>query len=522
MLYTFDQFVLDTNRFEISKRGNALRTEPQVVELLTYLVRNRDRVVSRESMIEAVWKGRVVSDTAISQAIKNARKALGDDGRQQKFIRTIHKKGFSFVAQVEESAADAVDTESLTSVRYDRAAARGRGARLSIGVLGFSDLNHSSERRHFAEGLTEDLLTTLSKVSRLVVIAHPELPRSGIGFADPRRVGAEMKVNHVLCGSVRSDADRLRISVHLIDIESGQYLWAQRYECPNDRMFDVQDEITKEVVSALQVELTEGEQALLLSRGTQNIEAWQLTFQGQAAVLDHKQTDVRRGLRQLQAALELDETYALAWSALAVAHWKESLNEGWSESREDSLKLAVEASDRALELEPENAGILAMRSLILVSLRKFDEALELAKLALHLANSEANTIALAGITLRYCCQPEQAIAHTRKAMQLSPIYPAWYPYGIAICYWMMNEIEPAVEYLQEALEIDPGLSLNYLVLAMIHAETGQDQEARYAVESILGIDPKFSSRAFTQGLPFSNPAIQARRERALKKAGVPE
>jgi TolB-like protein len=522
VLYTFDQFVLDTNRFEISRHGDALRTEPQVIELLTFLLRNRDRVVSREHMIEAVWKGRVVSDTAISQAIKNARKLLGDDGRQQKFIRTIRKKGFAFVAPVEESVAVPLDDGIHTPRRLEASAAPGSDARPSVGVLGFSVPNDNADRGHFADGLTEDLITTLSKVSRLTVVSYPQSPQGDSRVADARRAGEEMQVDYVLCGSVRSDADRLRISARLVDVGSGQCLWAHRYECANEKMFDLQDEITRKVVSALQVELTEGEQALLLSRGTQNIEAWQLTFQGQAAVLDHKQAGVRRGLQQIEAALALDADYALAWSALAVAHWKESLNEGWSESREASLQRAVEASDRALALEPENAAILAMRSLIFVSHRNFDEALKLAKQALHHAGSAANTTALAGIALRACCEPEPSIRHTRKAMALCPIYPAWYPYGIAVCYWMMGELDRALEYAAEAVGIDAGFSLNYFALALIHAESGNIDEASAAVDSLLEIDPGFSSRAYIRGMPFSDPAVESRRDAALKRAGMPE
>jgi adenylate cyclase len=329
-------------------------------------------------------------------------------------------------------------------------------------------------------------------------------------------------VRYVLYGSVRNDGKRLRISVHLVETCSGQYLWTQRYDCLNKDFFDLQDEVTKAVVSALQVELTEGDQALLLSRGTENIEAWQLTFQGQAAVLEHHQDSVRRGLQQLELAVSLDQDYALAWSALGVAHWKESLNKGWSDSRETSLKLSVEASDRALALEPKNASILAMRSLILVSHRNFNEALELAKQALYYANSEASTIAIAGITLRACCQPELSIMHTRKAMELSPIYPAWYPYGISICYWMQGELDLAIELAREAIEIDPGLSVTYFALAMIYAESGQIQLAHDAVAALILIDPQFSSGAFTQGMPFSDPAIEARRKSALKKAGMPD
>jgi len=527
VLFTFDQFVLDTTRFEISENGRAVHAEPQVIELLIFFIGNRDRLITRDELNQAVWKGRVVSDSAISGRIKLARKVLGDDGRQQKYIRTNYKKEFSFVANVqtdEKTSKIPQDGQSSTSgVRSDVISRqRSRNSQPSIGVLNFTSLDENVEGSYFADGITEDLITTLSKISKLIVVAHLGSPQAGNNTVNAGRAGIEMNVGYVLYGSVRNDGSRLRISVHLVDTQSGQYLWAQRYDCLNREIFDLQDEVTKAVVSALQVELTEGDQAMLLSRGTDNIEAWQLTFQGQAAVLEHHQDSVRRGLQQLEQAVRLDHNYALAWSALAVAHWKESLNVGWSDSRKASLKLAVEASDRALSLEPENASILAMRSLILVAHSNFETALGMAKQALQFANSAANTIALACITLRACCEPELSILHTRKGMELCPIYPAWYPYGIAVCYWMLGELELAIEFAEEAIEIDPGLSVIYFVLAMIHAESGQDQKARDAVKSILEIDPKFSSHAYTQGMPFSDPALQTRRELALKKAGMPE
>jgi TolB-like protein/Tfp pilus assembly protein PilF len=524
MLYAFDQFVLDTDRFEISKDGSPLRAEPQVIELLTYFLRNSGRLVTRDELVEAVWKGRVVSDSAISGRIKIARKLLGDNGRRQKYIRTIHKKGFAFIASAQGDESAGEPGNDSASREGCPAAVAMPGARHdpmpSIGVLRFTDLNGNPDNSYFADGLTEELITTLSKISKLVVVAHPGPLRSESGSVDARRAGFDLDVRHVLYGSVRHDGERLRVSVHLIATLDGQHLWAQRYDCTNPEIFELQDELTREVVSALQVELTEGDQALLLSRGTDDIEAWKLTFQGQAGVLAHHQDKVRRGREQLRAALERDENYALAWSTLALAHWKESLNEGWSESCAESLALAVEAGDRALALEPENAAILAMHGLILVSRQRFDEAFDTAMRALHLANSAADTIALAGIVLRACCEPELSILHTRKAMRLCPVYPAWYPYGLAVCYWMLGEFDHAVELANEAIEIDPEFSLVYYALAMIHGEAGLEREARDAVESLHAIDPKFTGRAYNAVMRFRVPLIEARRLAALRRAGL--
>ncbi len=525
MLYSFDQFVLDTDRFEISKNGSPLHAEPQVIELLTYFLRNSGRLVTRDELVEAVWKGRLVSDSAISGRIKVARKLLGDSGRQQKYIRTIHKKGFAFTALAETdksgNAPAGLPRDSASGIVVDGLPGRRHAPLPSIAVLRFADASGDPENAYFADGLTEELVTTLSKMSKLVVIAHPESPGPDPGV-DARRVGIELDVRHVLYGSVRKDAQRLRISVHLVDSLDGRHLWAQRYDCLNQEIFDLQDALTREVVSALQVELTEGDQALLLSRGTEDIEAWKLTFQGQAGVLAHHQHKVRRGREQLLAALQRDENYALAWSALALAHWKEAMNEGWSESREQSFALLIEANERALALEPDNAASLATRGLILVSRRQFDAAFDVAMRALHFANSAADTIALAGIVLRACCEPRLSIMHTRKAMHLCPVYPAWYPYGIAVCYWILEDFDRTFEFAAEAVDIDPEFSLNHYLLAIAHAEAGNDREARAAVESLLAIDPKFSSRAYNASMPFRDPAIEARRETALRRAGVPE
>ena len=525
MLYSFDQFVLDTDRFEISKDGCPLRAEPQVVELLTYLVSNSGRLVTRDELAAAVWNGRLVSDAAISGRIKLARRLLGDSGRQQKYIRTIHKKGFSFVAETRvETGGKSAEFPRPAAAAPNSGEPRGRrhAARPSLGVVKFNNLGDQGGRHYFADGLTEELITTLSKISKLIVVACPESMQAEGDAVDARHVGEIMDVRYVLHGNVRSDSDRLRISVHLVDSLDARHLWAQRYDRGNAEIFDLQDELTREVVSALQVELTEGDQALLLCHGTQNFEAWQLTFEGQAGVLAHHQHSVRRGLRQLERAVELDPDYALAWSALAVAHWKEALNQGWSDSREVSLTCALEASDRALALDPDNAGILAMHSLVLVTQRRFDAAQELALRALNSASSAADTIALAGITLRACCQPRLSILHTRKAMQLCPVYPAWYVYGISVCQWMLGDPANAVETAHQAIAIDPEFSLSYLLLALVHAESGRRDEARAAVTSLLAIDPKFSSRAYIRGLPFRDPAIEARRVSALARAGMPE
>ncbi len=392
----------------------------------------------------------------------------------------------------------------------------------SVAVLPFANISGDREQDYVADGITEEIITTLSKVSRLFVIARNSTLVYKDRAVDIRQVGREQGVQYVLEGSVRGGGQRVRVTAQLIEALTGRHLWAQRYDHEAGDILALQDDVTKEIVSALQVKLTAGEQAHLAAQGTRNVEAWQLTFEGRDLVHEHHKDTVQKGRSLLEQALRLDENYAMAWGALAEAHWKEARNEGWSASPERSLELSLEASDRALALDPANAGILAMRSVIMTTLRDFDGALALAEKALRLAYSDANAIALAAITLYACGKAEEAIKQTELAMRHCPRYPPWYLLMLARCQWMLGESEEAIAASRSAIEADPLLAQPYIVLAMVHAEAGELSDAREAVRNILRIDPKFSARAYLRGLPLRDPAREDRRRSALRLAGLPD
>ena len=314
----------------------------------------------------------------------------------------------------------------------------------SVAVLPFANLSDGEDLEYFADGITEEIITTLSKVSKLFVIARNSTLVYKGRAVDIREVGREQGVQYVLEGSVRSGGQRVRVTAQLIEATTGRHLWAQRYDREVGDILVLQDDVTKEIVSALQVELTEGEQAHLAAQGTRNAEAWQLTFEGRDLVHEHHKDTVQKGRILLEQAVRLDENYALAWSALAEAHWKEARNEGWSASPERSLELAVDTSDRALALDSANASILAMRSVIMTTLRDFDGALALAEKALRSAHSDANAIALAAITLYACGKAEEAIKQTELAMRHCPRYPPWYLLMLARCHWVLAQFEEAI------------------------------------------------------------------------------
>jgi TolB-like protein/class 3 adenylate cyclase len=392
----------------------------------------------------------------------------------------------------------------------------------SVAVLPFANISGEKEKDYFADGITEEIITTLSRVSKLFVIARKSTLAYKGRAVDIREVGREQGVQYVLEGSVRSGSQRVRVTAQLIEATTGRHLWGRRYDREVGDIFALQDDVTKEIVSALQVELTEGEQAHLAAQGTQNAEAWQLTFEGRDLVHEHHKDTVQKGRFLLEQAVRLDGNYALAWGALAEAHWKEARNEGWSASPERSLELSVETSDRALALDSENASILAMRSVIMTTLRDFDGALALAEKALRLAHSDANAIALAAITLYVCGKAAEAIKQTELAIRHCPRYPPWYLLMLGRCRWMLGQGEAAIAASRSAIKADPLLVQPYVVLAKVYAEVGQVSDARKAVENILRIDPKFSLLAYLRGLPLCDPGLEDRRRSALQIAGLPD
>ena len=392
----------------------------------------------------------------------------------------------------------------------------------SVAVLPFANLSGEREQDYLADGLTEEIITTLSKVSRLFVIARNSTLVYKDRAVDIRQVGREQGVQYVLEGSVRGGGQKVRVTAQLIEASSGRHLWAQRYDREAGDIFALQDDVTKEIVSALQVELTAGEQARLAAQGTRDAEAWQLTFEGRDLVHEHHKDTVQKGRALLEQAVGLDANYPMAWGALAEAHWKEARNEGWSASPERSLALSIEASDRALALDPKDASILAMRSVIMTTQRDFDGALAMAEKALRLAHSDANAMALASITLYACGEAEAAIKQIELAMRHCPIYPPWYLLMLARCWWLLGDGEQAIDFAKATIEADPLLAQPYVVLALVHAEADDLPKAREAVGNILRIDPKFSAGAYLRGLPLRDPAQQERRRTALRAAGLPD
>jgi TolB-like protein len=282
--FIFGDQVLDVGRRELRRRGELIALEPQVFDLLVYLVRNRDRVVSKDDLLEAIWGGRIVSESTLSSRINAVRRGVGDSGEAQRLIRTIPRKGIRFVAVVQEERAAPVDARSMIAPDFqDLPAAPSTevksARRLSIVVLPFNNLSDDREQQYFADAITDDLTTDLSRISGSFVISRNTAFTYKDKPVSAKQIGRELGVRYVLEGSVRRSGKQVRVNAQLIDATTDAHLWAERFGGATGDLFALQDEITRRIAVTLHLELVGAEAARL----TEHPDALDYVFRGRAA-----------------------------------------------------------------------------------------------------------------------------------------------------------------------------------------------------------------------------------------------
>jgi adenylate cyclase len=391
----------------------------------------------------------------------------------------------------------------------------------SIAVLPFTNMSGDPEQEFFSDGITEDIITALSKIPKLFVVARNSTFTYKGRAVDVKQVGREQGVRYLLEGSVQRGGERLRITAQLIDATTGHHIWAQRYDRVVQDVFELQDEITREVTSALQVELTEGEQARLWASGTRNHEAWETVIQIAELIYGHRKEDMLKGRRLAERALQLDENYASAWTWLGWSYFEEAFN-GWSDDSAASLNLALDAAARSRAIDDSNPDTFALLAFIQLSLRDYDQAFEFGQKAMTLGPNNPFAAGVAANVALYCNRPQEMFVLLKKAMRLCPIYSAWYVEGLSWANLLIDQRDAAIAVAEEAVKIDPDYIYSHFVLAVANAELGRSGEAAVAVENILRIAPHYTLRTFAETQPFQDAEVLNRHVESLRKAGLPE
>jgi adenylate cyclase len=389
----------------------------------------------------------------------------------------------------------------------------------SIAVLPFANMSGDPEQGYFSDGITEEIITVLSKTPKMLVIARNSTFSYRGKPVKVKQVAEELGVRYVLEGSVRKAGDRVRVTAQLIDAISGHHLWAERYDKDLKDIFALQDEITMKILSALQVKLTEGEQERVYEKGTNNVEAYLKAFQGRGYGYRFTREANVLARKMYEEATALDPGYAMAYLRLSATHIMD-IHYRSSQSPKQSLERAEELVNKALTLDGTLGEAHAFLGRIYLAKRQHDEAITEGEHSLALAPNSAFVYAALAFTLRFAGRPEEAIPLFKKAIRLNPMPESWYLTGLGSSYRMVGRYAEAISAYKQALNISPNNDLVHVGQAANYSLSGREEEARAEVAEILRINPKFSLKHFSKTFPYKKQADRERLVEALRKAGL--
>ncbi len=391
----------------------------------------------------------------------------------------------------------------------------------SIAVLPFDNMTGDPKEEYFSDGISEDIITQLSKISELFVIARTAtFTYKGRGVT-PKMVARELGVRHVLEGSVRRAGGRVRIAAQLIDGASGAHAWAERYDRTIEDIFDLQDKITTEVTTALQVELTEGEQARLRRRGTRSLTAWDLFLRSQHHFRQFAQVDNRLAREFLDDALNLDPEFSSAW---AMKSWTyiEDVRLGWANDANTSIEKGIEAAQRGISANDGESDAYAMMGRLHLLRRQYQKSEDAIKRAIELAPSTADHHVAYGFLLNMTERPSEALAQIELGMRLSPFYPDWYLGFLGMSYRLLGRVREAIATDLKRLERNPHNSYSDVRLAAAYAELGEMEQARHHIDKALRKLPNYRLSNVPQTDPYRDADVMNHYVELLRAAGLPE
>jgi TolB-like protein len=523
--YSFEDFTLDIERRELWRGAHIVPTTPQVFDLLDYLIQHRDRVVSKDDLINAVWNGRIVSDAALTTRLNAARTAIGDDGENQRLIKTLPRKGIRFVGAVSEGQRPATTSASSAPQHNGTAEIPFSPPHLSIVVLPFTNLGGDPEQDYFVDGVTESLTTDLSRIRGSFVIGrHTAFTYKGKAV-NLKQIGRDLNVGYVLEGSVRRGRNRIRVNVQLVDAETGTHLWTDQFERPVVDLFEMQDEVTARIASALNAPLIEAE----ARRGERSLhpDALDLYFQGQNYLnqgITPQYIVLARSF--FQQALELDPENVAALVGIANVELQDVTN-FMIDDRGSRLTQIEATLIKVLLLAPRHALAHLILAGLLLFTNRAPQAMRECEQALELDRNLAYAHAFLGFVKVFIGRGAESEADIQQALYLSPrdINAHRWMHLLGVVKLILGADTEAVEWLRRSLESNRNNAFAHFQFAAALALVGSVEEARVAALAGLALTPGFTIRR-TKGLALSSdPIFRAGIKRirdGMLIAGIPE
>jgi TolB-like protein len=519
--YFFEDCTLDVDRRELRRGAEVIPTTPQVFDLLHYLISSRERVVSKDDLINAVWNGRIISDAALTTRVNAARAAIGDTGEKQHLIKTLPRKGFRFVGTIREAG--------------ERSAAA-TGGRIeppklsppdvpSIAVLPFVNLSSVPEQDYFVDGMVEEIITTLSRFKSLFVIARNSSFTYKDRAIDVRQVGSELGVRYLLEGSVRKAGKRVRITGKLVDVATGVHLWADRFEGGLGDIFDLQDHVAESVAGAISPVLLRAEIERAKRKPTESLDAYDLFLRGVAKVSPFSRQSNEEALRLFYSAIELDPDFALAYGRAATCYANAKAF-GWMSGAANEISEATRLAERSIELGQDDAMALADGAWGLAYVaRDLGAAATSIERAIALNSNSISAWYVGGWVKNWLGEPKLAIERFTRVMRLSPVGPLLrhVQSGIAHAHFFLGRYDEAASWAATAWQGRPDLQPGLRIDAASSAMAGRPDQAQRALHRLRWENPTLRVSNLKDVLgPYRHAEDLLRYEEALRKAGLPE
>jgi pentatricopeptide repeat protein len=526
MRLVFGDCVLDTDRRELTRGSGVIATGPQVFDLLVYLVQNRERVVSRHDLLHAVWGGRIVSESTLASHINAVRKAIGDNGGEQRLLRTVARKGFRFVGPVSETPSSDRSgflnaelgnnlgehtVENIAGpVRVDRATSPERAKletvlplpdKPSIAVLPFVNLSGDPEQECFADGIAEDVITLLSKSHALFVIARNSSFTYKGRATDIKQVGRELGVRYALEGSVRKAGNRVRVTGQLVEAATRGHLWAERYDRDLTDIFAVQDEIAASVSAAILPTMERSERERAARKPPDSLDAWECYYRGMwhFAKVDVAENEKARTF--FQRAIELDPQFARAFAALSLNYLNE-MTIFRLDLRAANVPLALDHAVRAVNIDATEAAAHAALARALWMSGRHAESLAEADIAVRCDPNSAAAYGACGGARVWGGFPRDAIKPLQTAIRLSPfdpLTPLWRHF-IARAHYLIEDYKEAIIAASQLRQSFPNFRLPYYTLIAALGQMGNVDEAHAVMNDALA---RFGKAFRIQMLPLN-------------------
>lgn len=551
----------------LTRDDEIVHLEPKVMDVLVYFASRSGEVITREELERDVWKGAVVGYDAVTKTIIKLRKALQDDARHPRYIATIAKKGYQLIAlinysdvkekRVEKNSeqmpffrsnkysvvklfitglsvlfvswllivlmpasitshknADDVIDQSITGNISDKLP--------SIVVLPFKNLSDDARQEYLSDGITDDIITDLSKISSLHVVAR----QSAYHFKDNQKsldkVAQDLAVQYIIEGSVQKSGQRIRVNVQLTSVDKGYHIWADRFDTDVENIFNVQDEITRHVIEALFVTLSNQENDRVVFRRTNNFDAYDIFLLGQKSFKDQTKEGFDLTLDYYRRAINVDPNYARVYGAMAVV-LTDGYRHGWTElSFEEARERALKLAKKAVALDQTTQQIYWSLGFVHLFRKEFQEAELAAKKAIVLSPNYADGFGLLAFIANWRGKAEDAERYIKKAISLNPYHTFDYPWNLGLAYYTMGKYTDAVEAFKNALERNQTANYPRLYLAASYVRLGQLEDATWEIEQATVHRPGTTISHLSNTLPYENKKLLKSLLEDLRKAGLPE